>query len=436
MSSKSKSIPHGINYLRYMTGQSRSKKHPEKINFICCHNLPEGLDAKGVWESMQATTARYDKLKNTLIKIEYSPPKEYTAHFTREDWKKLWNDFLEEFDSQTILDKNGKVTSRPTNLSGSKGIVYLHEESKGGIPHLHGGFCRVDENGNVNNDHDIHLRAQRADEAVARKRGWLTPMDVRTKNLKHVIAICEDILKSMPRWSWNDYVTRIESVKDANLKVKTRTDSLGNIKGYSIVSGNTKYKSSELDRGLTYSRLSATWWRLHPIVKTEPEESPVARKPIDSPKPMPVVPIKKKPIVSERKPKPMPIPEQEKRTPAPSRPDSTYDYSFWTPDRKSVDLEVDGISRQCFLPKNVLQLFDDIFDYRESENFEPLTNLACAYFAGMMPSGRYVSTGGVGTTNNTGWRDKDEDDIEFARRCAQMAKKKIGFKKKSRGFHR
>ena len=240
----------------------------------------------------------------------------------------------------------------------------------------------------------------------------------------------------MPRWSWNDYVTRIESVKDANLKVKTRTDSLGNIKGYSIVSGNTKYKSSELDRGLTYSRLSATWWRLHPIVKTEPEESPVARKPIDSPKPMPVVPIKKKPIVSERKPKPMPIPEQEKRTPAPSRPDSTYDYSFWTPDRKSVDLEVDGISRQCFLPKNVLQLFDDIFDYREIENFEPLTNLACAYFAGMMPSGRYVSTGGVGTTNNTGWRDKDEDDIEFARRCAQMAKKKIGFKKKSRGFHR
>ena len=43
----------------------------------------------------------------------------------------------------------------------------LHLESKSGIPHLHGAFCRIDEQGRINNDHDIHLRAQRAAERVA-----------------------------------------------------------------------------------------------------------------------------------------------------------------------------------------------------------------------------------------------------------------------------
>lgn len=436
MSAKGKAIPRGINYLRYMSGLSRNKKHPEKINFISCQHIPQGLDARGIWEAMQATTAGYDKLKNTLVKIEYSPPKEYTAHFTREDWEKLWKDFMEEFDRQTILDKKGNVSSMPTNLTGSKGVVYLHEESKGKIPHLHGAFCRVDENGNVNNDHDIHLRAQRADEAVARKRGWLTPMDVRTKNLKHVTAICENILETMPRWSWEEYVSRIEAVKGADLKVKTRTGSHGNIKGYSIVNGKTKYKASELGRGLTYSRLYATWCKLHPVLNKEPEEKSTIRKTVDIPKPMPVAPVKKKSFVVERKLKQTPIAEPERKVQSPTLPASKYDYSFWTLDRRSVEIDVEGATHRCFLPKNVLQLFDDLFDYREIENFEPLTNLACAYFAALLSPDVSASAVGGGPTNNSGWRDKDDDDIDFARRCAEMAKQKIGLKKKSRGFHR
>ena len=48
MIGKAKAISHGINDLRYIMGESKNKKHPEKINFICCRHLPQGLDAMGV----------------------------------------------------------------------------------------------------------------------------------------------------------------------------------------------------------------------------------------------------------------------------------------------------------------------------------------------------------------------------------------------------
>jgi hypothetical protein len=47
-------------------------------------------------------------------------------------------------------------------------------ESNSGVPHLHAAVCRMDEDGKINNDHNIHLRAQWAAERVAKKRGWIT----------------------------------------------------------------------------------------------------------------------------------------------------------------------------------------------------------------------------------------------------------------------
>lgn len=443
MIGKAKAISHGINNLSYIMGESKNKKHPEKIDVICTQFLPKGLDAMGVWESMQATTAGMNRLKNNLIQIELSPPKEYTQTFTAEDWEQLWKDFTYEFDRQTIKDKKGKITSRPTNIAGSKAIVCKHEESKGGIVHLHGAVCRVDEDGNVNNDHDIHLRVQRAAEAVARKRGWKTAMDVRTKNIQHVAAICENVLRSMPVWLWSDYVTRIEQTGNGKLKVMARTDSHGAVKGYAIVDDDAKYKASELGRGFTYSRLSTTWLRLHQSSEDETVQRPAGRW-HKTPQPAPVqMPPRTAPFIADAK--------QKKKTPPrtvkaePNKPDNEKtrtqsipqpDYTNWTPNRSPVDIDVEGLAHHLYLPKNVLRHFDDIFDYREVENWKPLTNLACAYFAGLLSPDASMSAGGGGPTNDTGWRNKDEDDIEFARRCAQIAKQKIGIKKKTRGLHR
>lgn len=411
MIGKAKAISHGINDLRYIMGESKNKKHPEKINFICCQHLPQGLDAMGVWESMQASLTGHDKLKNSLIRIELSPARENTARFTFRDWEKLWMEFMEEFDKQVIRDKNGKVRSKRTNLTGSKGIVFLHEESKGGVPHLHGAFCRVDEDGNVNNNHDIHLRAQRAAETVARRRGWKTAMEVHTGNAEYITSICEAVLKTMPEWSWGDFVRRIESAEGGSLQLKARKSRWGTVKGYSIIQDGISYKASELGRGrnLTYPKLPETWRELCSAAVQKPEEALRTQRPVT---------IR---VLSKQE--------------MPARMD--IDYTVMKPECRPIDIDVDGKGHRLYLPQNVLDYFNDEFDDTEVVNWEPSTDLACAYFAALLAPDVPASTGGGGSACDSGWgRKKDEDDMDFARRCAEQAMMEIGvqIKKKITGY--
>ena len=70
--------------------------------------------------------------------------------------------------------------------------------------------------------------------------------------------------------------------------------------------------------------------------------------------------------------------------------------------------------------------FDAVMQLVENEN------LAVALFIGMAggpataPSG-----GGGGSSSNNNWgRDKDEDDLRWARRCAKAAAQKLGKQQK------
>ena len=134
MIAKAKSISHGIRAMLYVSGESRNKKHPEKITRICDNFIPQGMDGPDI--------------KNNVIRLEISPAMEHTEDFTVKDWQQLWNDFAAAFDNQEILNEDGEVISVPTNISGSKSSVWLHRESDSGIPHLHAVVCRIDENGN------------------------------------------------------------------------------------------------------------------------------------------------------------------------------------------------------------------------------------------------------------------------------------------------
>lgn len=72
-----------------------------------------------------------------VIRIEISPVKEHTKGFSMRNWQQLWYDFIREFDSIEFKDKHGEVYLHRTNLAGSIYMVWLHLESKSGIPHLH-----------------------------------------------------------------------------------------------------------------------------------------------------------------------------------------------------------------------------------------------------------------------------------------------------------
>lgn len=399
MIGKSKSISHGINLLGYITGESKNKKHPELIYHIKDNLLPPGLDAMGIWEQIKLKTAPFQRIKNNVIRFEVSPPPEYVKDFTGKDWEKLWDDFLQEYDNYEHFDKKtGKVDSPKTNIAGSIYSLWLHTESKSGIPHLHCAASRVDENNRINNDHMIHIRAQIAAERVARKRGWKTAKKVREKNIEKVGKDCMNILQKMQEWDMNNYFSMLRNM---GYKVVTRPDKQGGIHGYALVMGTASYKASDLGKGrkLTVANLPKTWNALHPTGENK---------------------ISTKTRQGETKPI-----TKTQQIPA-------HDYSQWKTGTVPYTIHHEGESYKYYLPEKVMNLFEDEYDYRTVANSVELTNLAAAIFVELAALNQTpVIGGGGGSQSELPWRDKDEDDMKWARRCMDAASRHLGKKPKT-----
>lgn len=396
MIGKAASISHGINDIRYITGESRHKEHPELIYHVKDNLLPCELDAQGIWDLMKAGAP----MKKNVIRMEISPAMEHTENFTMQDWQKLWNDFVKEFDKIELEDENGNVYSHKTNIANSIYTVWLHYESDSGIPHLHAAVCRKDRFGMTNNDHNIHIRAQEAAQNVALQRGWITAAEIHRMNADKVADDLKDILRAMPSWSWNDYAARIRA---KGYTIMIRPGKKGPY-GYSIGMGKARFKASELGTGrkLTASRIEDTWNKLHSQSMTK------ANQPDKIAGTKPVAPVVSKPVVSPDK--------------------QVTDYTSWREGTSRYELTHGGKTSQFYIPDDIMQVFDDEFDYREIVNWQELTDMAVALFVGPTALDT-VSTGsgGGGSSNDDNWRDrKDEDEIERARRCARAAVARLG----------
>ena len=362
--------------------------------------MPSQPDTLGIWNSMQLTLSRFKPIKNSVIRIELSPSAEHTRLFDIEDWQKLWQDFATEFDKQVFTGKDGKVRSCQTNLANSKYTVWLHKESDGEVPHLHAAVCRLDEDGNINNDHNIHLRAQRAAERVAKKRGWTTAVQIRYTNIHQVNRDCMDALRLMPEWSWEEYKNALTR---KGYSVHERKDAQHVIRGYALVNGNTKYKASELGvaRNLMISKLPKTWNKLH----HKPQVTAVSNQPKEA---------------------------QTEQNLKPSASAEHTRYNTYHPDTISYTLNHDDKEHRFYIPEKVLDCFNDEFDYRDTENSQELTDMAVAIFVGLLETPNVATgSGGGGSQSDLPWRDKDEDDLQWARRCARAADRLLGKKPKS-----
>ena len=345
--------------------------------------------------------------------MEISPAMEHTEDFTLDDWRQLWYDFSAAFDEQEIRDKDGNVVSPRTNVSGSKSSIWLHEESKSGIPHLHAIVCRVDEDGNFNNDHAIHLRAQRAAEKVARQRGWTTAMRIHKANIPQVSDDCMEALRKLDEWSWDGYK---ELLAAKGYELHLHKDKKDMIHGYVLCKGNTRFKASELGKGrnLTASRIKQTWEKLHPEQDRQKakQASPTSKPTATS--------TQKQSVLNKAR---------QERQPFVLRNNPVYeDYTDYKPNSLPTEFEHNGKAYKRYLPGKVLDYFNDEFDYQELINWQDLQNLAMAYFT-LITSPYEVTSGGGGggSQSDLKWgRDPKEDEIEFARRCAQAASNRIG----------
>jgi hypothetical protein len=81
-------------------------------------------------------------------------------------------------------------------------------------------------------------------------------------------------------------------------------------------------------------------------------------------------------------------------------------------------------------------MFDDEFDYRFISNAQELTDMAVSIFVGLLAAQDVnVGGGGGGSQSDLPWRDKDDDDLKWARKCALAASRSLG-KKPKIGFRR
>ncbi len=440
MIAKAKAISHGINAIRYITGESRNKKHPELIEHVKNQFIPEYYCASVIWDMMKLGACEHPNITNNVIRIEVSPAKEHTENFTSDDWARLWDDFIAVFDSLELEGKNGKVISSPTHLKDSRATVWLHRESDSGIPHLHAIVCRVDEKGNVNNDHNIHERAQKAAELIARSRGWTTAEEIRSDNINQVVDECRNILRDMDTFSIEDYLARLRRKYD----VKVRRDKEGIVRGYIIKNGNAKYKASELGSGrlFTVSKLQVTWMNLHSRKVSNTYLQERLRKPTPTQAQTRAQTQTQTWNKEQSRPKPQPRAQARSQgdratvsnvTSVPKEKLTPFmDYTKPNDNTRAYDIPVDGRERRFYLPDEVADLFDEEFNYKEVRNWQDLTNTAVSIFVGMMLEAQVqVGSGGGGSSTDLPRRKKDEDDLDWARWCANYAKRKHGVERKS-----
>ena len=394
MIAKARAISHGANSMRYVVNK-------DKADIIKLHLLPDNVAAESLWSRMLLHQAKFlgersKAIKNNMIRIEVSPTSEETKGWTNTDWEKLADDFIREFDSIDLSEKNKCAKDRHTNLRNSQYVVSLHRDSKSGILHLHIDANRIDNNGNINNDHNIHIRAMAAANNITKRRGWVQASDISMQNKQEITNACMDALRSMDRFDWSDYVERL---KQSSYDVMLQKDSQDVVRGYSIKRGNSIYKSSSLGKGrnLMPSKIEATWKEQHKDILQQDKAD------------------KENQVKNT---------SAELQTANNARCRNCNEYQSLPLVHHSInwnyrDYEID-------IPSNANDILMQNMSLPKNNVFATINDLqqtAILLFAGYLDAATQMSesTGGGGSTPNGWGRDKDEDDLEWARRCARMA---------------
>jgi len=388
-------ISHGQAMTNYATKDFRA-------DIVKVNLLTEDLPPMGMWDEMVLHMNRFKQkfarkpIDKTSIRIEVSPSMNESDGWTLRDWRFFTEEFVDELAQVTKTPDDKHKNLVPTNIKNSQYFAALHYDAKSGIPHLHLVVNRIDKDGNINDCHFIGERAVAAAHAINLRHGWKDPMEIRGEHLQQITDDCMDILKALPRFDWTNYVSLLTK---RGYKVKIQRDKENVVRGYSIMKGNSSYKSSELGTGrnLMPTKIEDTWRKLHPAQKSMDAQAP---KPLDSKKP-----------VTDR-------PSTAQASLSQANPIATSN------DYRQVFL-IDGKQVQLSIPERDYRELDSNIEVPENSNAThgDILKVAMLLFLNYVDAATAMSEsyGGGGGTG-TGWgKDKDEDELEWARRCAKMA---------------
>lgn len=263
MIAKARSISHGSAMTNYATKHNRA-------DIVLTRNFDEGLTPLAMWGAMETIHQKYEPkfrrkpVKNPTLRLEVSPSLEETKGWALNDWYAYALQFLEKLQKDVQAKEGKKKGKGKFNLDRAQIFACLHFDAKSGIPHLHVLINRIDLDGNLMNDSFIGDSAVRATHAINIERGWELPEDIHEAHEKEITEACYDILRGMAKYDWDSYKHGLES---RGYKVHEQRNKQGVLHGYTVLRGNSRFKSSTLGKGrnLTAPKLEATWKKLHPV---------------------------------------------------------------------------------------------------------------------------------------------------------------------------
>lgn len=383
MIAQGKSIAHGSVSINYITRLG-------KAEIVKLNHLPSDIEVQAFWAHMKAHQLLHldkrDKghpIKNDMIRIEISPERDDSKNWTLTQWRELLEQFVRAFDS---ADKNdARFRGHKCDLANSQYLATLHRDSKSGILHMHLDCNRIDLDGDLNDDYLIGSRAVFAANQVTRERGWIQAEQRAAENRAQISNDCYAVLKDMSRFDWNEYVSRLT---DKGYDLRLQRDNEGKVRGYSVRMGNSIYKSSLLghSRNLMPSKIENTWAGLHSQNTTETVQEP-------------------------------------------ARTDTEINI---------IRMKIGGNVCEIRISDDVVvEMGNEIRKMEsdpKSDAFTHTAKTAVLLFANFINEATNFAEncGGGGTSPSSDWgRDKDEDDLEWARRCARMAHDMITTRKRT-----
>ena len=396
MIAKASTILHGANAIRYSVNKDRA-------DIVKANLLPDDISPEAMYGRMMLMQKMFAEkinkgrpLGRNVIRIEISPSEEESRNWTMDDWVRLADEFIQVFDSIDLSQKTKRASSKQTNLKGSQYIAALHRDSKSGILHLHIDANRVDMEGRINDSHKIGERAVMAANIINEKRGWVQPKEIGIRHRQEISNCCMEILRKMDKFSWKQYEAELTK---RGYKVHLQEKESGGVYGYSIKRGNSIYKSSVLGigRSLTPSKIEATWAKLHPQERKSEPTKPISQQTRTAD----ITPISQ-PVIKH--------------------------YNIATDEYHSYHVEIPEAA------DNIIRQNCSLEEAHPLAKLEEIQHTALLLFAGYLDAATSMATSSGGGSDTGGWgRDKDEDELEWARRCARMANSMC---KRRKGLHR
>ena len=396
MIAKASTISHGANAIRYSVNK-------EKADIVKANLLPDNISPEAMYGRMMLVQRKFAEninkgrpLGRNVIRIEISPSEEESRGWTMNDWASLSNEFIRVFDAIDLSGKTKRISSKQVNLKGSQYIVALHRDSKSGILHLHIDANRVDMEGRINDSHKIGERAVMAANIINERRGWMQSEEIGIRHRQEISVCCMEILRKMDKFSWKQYEAELTK---RGYKVHLQEKESGGVYGYSIKRGNSIYKSSVLGigRSLTPSKIEATWAKLHPQERKSEPTKPISQQTRTAD----ITPISQ-PVIKH--------------------------YNIATDEYHSYHVEIPEAA------DNIIRQNCSLEEAHPLAKLEEIQHTALLLFAGYLDAATSMATSSGGGSDTGGWgRDKDEDELEWARRCARMANSMC---KRRKGLHR